>query len=106
VSQDEFKQFWDAYPRHVGKLAAEKAYAKARHLATAAEILAGVARYKHDKPAYADWCHPRTWLSQGRWMDEVTPSSAPTDWVCPHDPHCLHPRACALLQALAAARRG
>lgn len=47
-----------------------KAYDKARKLATDAEILAGVEQYKKSKPAYADYCHPATWLNQGRWMDE------------------------------------
>lgn len=25
------------------------------------------------KPTYADYCHPKTWLHQGRWMDEADP---------------------------------
>jgi hypothetical protein len=66
----EFDRFWARFPRRVGKLAAMKAYQQARMLATAEEILAGVDNYIRHKPAYADYCHPRTFLSQGRWMDE------------------------------------
>ena len=65
-----FDEFWAAYPRKVGKIAAEKAYRKAVKLASHDEIMDGVRRYLKAKPAYADWCHPATWLCQGRWMDE------------------------------------
>lgn len=77
VETTAFEAFWKAYPRHVGKLAAIKAYAKARRLASAADILAGVERYKRLKPAYADFCHPATWLNQGRWLDEADSPQAP-----------------------------
>mgnify|MGYP001616411375 CR=1 FL=1 len=74
---DDFTEFWAIYPRKVGKLAAEKAYAKARQVASQEELLAGVERYKRNKPGYADWCHPRTWLVQGRWLDEYAPAEQP-----------------------------
>lgn len=90
----EFGEFWAAYPRHVGKLAAIKAYAAARKLASAEDILAGVERYKASKPAYADWCHPSTFLAQGRWMDEDdTPRVQQVqvqDWRCQHQPACYN----------------
>ncbi len=74
----DFDEFWAACPRKVGKLAALKAYAKARKgYASQEELLAGLERYKKHKPAYADWCHPSTWLSQGRWMDEYENSLPP-----------------------------
>jgi hypothetical protein len=66
----DFEEFWKQYPRHVGKLAAQKAYRHARTLASAAEILAGIEVYKRNKPAYADWAHAATWLRAGRWMDD------------------------------------
>ncbi len=68
----EFEQFWAAYPRKVGKLAARSAFDAAlkKHGATLEQLLAGVERYKRHKPDYADWAHPRTWLCQGRWLDE------------------------------------
>lgn len=81
----DFGDFWKAYPRKVGKLDAQKAYAKARTQASAAEILDGVTRYIAGKPGYADWAHPATWLRAGRWMDEYGTTSAPVttptvDW--------------------------
>ena len=66
----DFDVFWQKYPRKVGKLAAIKEFSKARRSATLEAILEGVETYKRSKPEYADWCHPKTWLSQGRWMDE------------------------------------
>jgi hypothetical protein len=39
---EDFAAFWLAYPVHIGRLAALKAYAKARKLAPAADILAGL----------------------------------------------------------------
>jgi hypothetical protein len=67
--QAEFNEWWDSYPRKVGKLAAMKAYEKARRMATAKELREGVGRYIQHKPNYADYAHPTTWLTQGRWMD-------------------------------------
>lgn len=66
----DFDVFWQRFPRRVGKLDAVKAYAKARKVASADDILTGVDRYIANKPEYADWCHPSTWLNKGRWMDE------------------------------------
>jgi hypothetical protein len=68
--QAEFEKFWKAFPRRTAKLAAMKAYERARRMDTEENILAGVERYKRSKPEYADWCHPATFLNQGRWMDE------------------------------------
>ena len=67
----EFTEFWTAFPRKIGKIAAKKAYDKARRSgATQRELLDGVALYVQHKPAYADYCHPATWLNSGRWQDE------------------------------------
>jgi hypothetical protein len=67
---EEFDAWWAVYPRHVAKLAAQKAFIKARKRATFTELIDGVQRYIKGKPQYADWCHPSTFLSQGRWLDE------------------------------------
>lgn len=74
--EEEFNAFWTRYPRKVGRLDAQKAFVKALKSATADQILAGVERYKTNKAAYADWCHPATWLNQGRWMDEADTENA------------------------------
>ena len=73
-----FDAFWQAYPRKVAKLAALKAWDKAIKISTAEEIIEGVERYKKNKPGYCDWCHPATFLNQGRWMDEYEESGI--DW--------------------------
>jgi hypothetical protein len=104
----EFTLWWNIYPLKVAKLAAEKAYLKARTKASQQQLLDGVMQYRLNKPAYADWCHPATWLNAGRWMDEVPlvvpkptifkPSpdemARAKTWMknrrggCPHEPTC------------------
>jgi len=67
---EEFEAFWAVYPRHIAKLAAQKAFMKARKAATFADLVDGVRRYIQGKPSYADWAHASTWLNAGRWLDE------------------------------------
>jgi hypothetical protein len=68
---NEFERFWKAYPRRVGKKAAEKALAKALRETTIEEIERALVRQT------ASWSdpkfipHPATWLNAGRWADEV-----------------------------------
>lgn len=107
---DDFEEFWREFPRRVGKLAAQRAYEKVRKGGVSqGQLLDGIAEYRRSKPAYADWCHPRTWLAQGRWMDE-SEVKATVDyyagWSCPHEPSCGHPTRCATLVYLDNARKG
>ena len=95
----DFDTFYAAYPRRVGKLDAIRAYAKARTVATADEILAGVESYKRNKPEYADWCHPATWLNKGRWMDEYDEPARVTFEKCDHVPTCNSPQWCLVLRS-------
>lgn len=96
--EDDFVEFWSHCPRKVGRIAAQKEYIKARRRgATREALLDGLERYKATKPSWQDWCHPRTFLAQGRWMDEVEvpkPKAAYEPWVCPHTPRCPHRTAC------------
>lgn len=71
---DAFEQFWARYPAKVGKAAASAAFAKVRksNLVAFAALLAGLDAYVRHKPPDRDWCHPTTWLNQGRWDDEWT----------------------------------
>lgn len=72
-----FTEWYEAYPRHVGKKAAEKAYKAARRAGvTHDDLMGGLARSARswavegrskDKMPY-----PATWLNQGRWDDEET----------------------------------
>lgn len=68
----EFASFWRAYPRKVGKQAAEKAFAKVNVpldvLLNAIDKQAKTEQWRDVK--YIP--HPATWLNQGRWEDEVT----------------------------------
>lgn len=96
----DFDTFWASFPRRTGKLDAIKAYARARTIASAAEILAGVEHYKRNKPDYADWCHPSTFLNKGRWMDEE--DAQPVRVVkypdCDHTPRCPSKLWCQVLR--------
>lgn len=100
---EDFDAFWLAFPKHVGKLAAARAYKTARKQASAAELLDGVERYIRTKPGYADYCYPATWLNGGRWMDELPEQFTRIyePWICPHDPHCKHRPACDFIIARA-----
>jgi len=69
-----FAEFWQAYPRKVGKRAAMKAFALALKRTDAPTILAGLARAQpHFNPETQYQPHPTTWLNQDRWLDEHDP---------------------------------
>jgi hypothetical protein len=86
VSRDEvavsgagsFESFYAAYPRHVGRAAAERAFAKAVKVATAEAIIAGAKRFAADpnlppKEEAQFIPHPASWLNAGRWDDDPLP---------------------------------
>jgi hypothetical protein len=80
-----FSEFWKAYPRKVGKVAAHKAFMKAWTGLEAAggepgDILTGVALLAADpnKPSKEFLPHPSTWLNEGRWDDEPYPEREKT----------------------------
>lgn len=78
-----FQTFWNQYPRRVGKLAAQRAYEKARRSFTAEEILVGLANYVQHMPADPQYrCHPTTFLNQGRFLDDYDAPAlkTATDW--------------------------
>ncbi len=69
----EFEEFYAAYPRHVGRKAAEKAWLKAiKDGADASAILAGAKRYADERrgqdPRFTKY--PASWLNGGHWEDE------------------------------------
>jgi hypothetical protein len=70
--EDIFLEFWEAYPRKVGKSEACKAFSKlpdhARILAAAKAYAAAVATWKHDDKQYVP--HPTTWLNRGSYDDD------------------------------------
>ena len=73
---DAFAQFWAAYPRHVAKEAARKAFDAAVKSGVAPEVLIeGAKRYAGERagqdPKFTK--HPATWLRGGCWEDEPPP---------------------------------
>lgn len=71
----QFDKFYAAYPRQQGRAQALRAFRSALGKASAAEIMAGLARYVLTKPDYQDWAMPATWLNGERWND--VPHAAP-----------------------------
>jgi hypothetical protein len=72
-----FASFWSAYPRHVAKAAAEKAWAKIVKTIDPLTIVVGAERMAADPnlPAEQFIPHPATWLNQQRWNDPPYPSA-------------------------------
>jgi hypothetical protein len=67
-----FEAFYAAFPHHVARRAAAKAYARAVTIATEEQILAGARRYadecKETEPKFIK--HPATWLNAECWADQ------------------------------------
>lgn len=76
--QDLFNEFWEAYPRKVGKGAALKAFAACLWQANA---VAGARRLANDpnlpEPQYIP--HPATWLNREGWSDDPYPPRSDKD---------------------------
>ena len=77
----DFDEWWRAYPRKVGKDAAQPVFiriTKARK-ATVAELIEGAKRYAAERaeqdPQFTK--HPKTWLNGGHWADEAEPKPLP-----------------------------
>jgi len=71
---DEFIDWYLEYPRKASKGMAEKAYAKARKIATAEELVEGAIRYREDPnrdPSFTKL--PATWLNGKCWEDGPLP---------------------------------
>lgn len=67
-----FDDFWQAYPRKIGKDAASKAYTKAVRKTDHETIMAGLRAQlpKMHETEKQFIPHASTWLNQGRWQDE------------------------------------
>jgi hypothetical protein len=70
-----FIDFWNIYPRRVGKAAAWKAFIKARKDTELETIIDGAARLAQDRnlPPKQFIPHPATWLGRAGWEDEPYP---------------------------------
>lgn len=75
---EQFAEFWNHYPRKVGKRAAETAYRNATKRTDESTILDGVKRYATDPnlpdPKFIP--HAATWLNRDGWLDEPEPAAA------------------------------
>jgi len=74
--EERFQKFWKAYPRKVGKDAAQKAFNKRKpddkllgDMLKAIEVHKTTEDWRKSEGQFIP--HPATWLNQGRWMDEV-----------------------------------
>lgn len=81
--EEQFNQFWEVYPRKVGKQAARKAFDKVPvsvwpKLVPAVEAQKRSYQWTREGGQFVP--HPATWLNQGRWDDDVDPvKPAPTN---------------------------
>jgi len=89
LQDTRFDEFWNAYPKRIGKGAAIKAWSKIKPTDELHQrMLAAIATAKRS----AQWTrdggqfipNPATWLNQTRWEDE--PTSATPDVSKPFDP--------------------
>jgi hypothetical protein len=71
---DGFDDFWNLYPRKVGKADARKAWSTAKHLPDLATLRTAIEKQTASEqwrnPKYIP--HPSTWIRGERWNDEVT----------------------------------
>jgi hypothetical protein len=84
VKPDEFIDWYLEYPRKESKGAAEKAYVKARKLATADELIEGAIRYRDDPNREQQFTKlPATWLNNKCWEDGPLPEKTPQNGMRP-----------------------
>lgn len=79
----EFEQFWNCYPKKVGKKVALKAFQNAQDRPRIDDLIASLQRqilspqWQKEKGQFIP--HPATWLNRGQWADEATECTAPHD---------------------------
>ena len=80
---EQFDIFWDCFPNKKGKKVAFSAFKKAIRETTLKTMLDAIDAYKMHKPKWQDYCHPATWLNQGRWDDVWEPQEPEPDKTPP-----------------------
>lgn len=79
IEVEGFAEFYAAYPRHVGRGQAARAYALAVKTAPPALLLAAAERFAvmraGEDPQFTP--HPATWLTGQRWLDDDQPRAGP-----------------------------
>jgi hypothetical protein len=93
---ERFDEFWQVYPKRVGRKAAATKWRTAVQTATPDEIIEAAKRYRDNPKRDPDFtANPETWLNQERWLDEpavapktksgpVTVMDLYADEPCPH----------------------
>tara|TARA_R110002074_G_C12558458_1_gene667639 strand:- start:31689 stop:32339 length:651 start_codon:yes stop_codon:yes gene_type:complete len=78
---DGFDEWYQAYPKHVGRGQAARAYKAALKIAEPLTLLEGVKRYAAERAGQDAkfTALPATWLNGERWLDEASPSEAASD---------------------------
>lgn len=78
-----FKSFWQAYPKKVGKKAAETAWRKAKGKPPLSQIINAISKqakseqWRKDDGQFIP--NPTTWINQGRWDDDLTGTTQDVD---------------------------
>lgn len=81
-----FVEFWNTYPKRVGRGAALRAFIAALKRAPVEDILKGAARYRDDPGRTEQYtAHASTWLNADRWSDEATVTQPPAVQRIPGD---------------------
>ena len=82
MADSRFDEFWEAYPKRVGRGAAEKAYERIHPTAELqGQMLAAVSiakksrQWQENNGQYIP--NPATWLNQRRWEDDPSPAIGP-----------------------------
>lgn len=75
AKNNRFEEFWQAYPKKVGKPAAERNFARAvKAGADPGQIIEGARRYAQSEAVQRGFVkHPQGWLSDERWNDDAAP---------------------------------
>lgn len=93
-----FDRFWAAYPKHVAKGDAEKAWRALKpspllvdEMIKALDWQRQQAQWVKDGGSFVPF--PATWLRAKRWLDEAPAAlrvvrEIEADWTCDHTPHC------------------
>lgn len=82
IQEQRFSEFWDQYPKKVGKAAALKSWKKIKpdaalfdHIMHAVAAAKASDQWRRENGRFIP--NPATWLNQGRWDDEPTPPTGP-----------------------------
>lgn len=96
TSQKRFDLFWAAYPKKVGKKAAQKAWKNAKvNTDLFDKIMAAVGRarttdqWQRENGRYIP--NPSTWINQGRWDDEIKEVSTSGEYRSSNQPNNQEP---------------